>query len=53
MFGPGLSVTNAAAKSSSINLSGLNGEIPVTMNPDLMFGGDNEWRKACHMILGK
>jgi hypothetical protein len=39
MFGTGLSVMNAGPKSSSVNISGLNNDTSVPMNPDVMFDG--------------
>jgi len=32
------SVTNVAVKSSPVNISGFNREIPVSMNQDVIFG---------------
>jgi hypothetical protein len=45
MFVPGLSLTNAAAKSLYANMSGLDVQIPVAINPDVMFDGvlDRGW----------
>jgi hypothetical protein len=37
-FGPGLSVTNAAAKSSSVNISGPNADIPFAVIPQVLAG---------------
>jgi hypothetical protein len=39
-------MTNTAAKSSSINISGLNGEIPIAENRDGICYGVVELRKA-------
>jgi hypothetical protein len=46
-------VTNAVVNSSSVNMSVLNGEIPVAMNPEVMFDDVTEWRKACFIICGR
>jgi len=50
MFGPPLSVTNTAAKSSSVNASGPNGEILVAVTPDIMIYGAVQCRENCVMI---
>jgi len=37
----------------SVNIFGLNGEIPVAINPDVMFDGVTGWKKPSFMISGR
>jgi hypothetical protein len=48
-----LSVTNAAAKLSSVNTRGLNGEIPVALRPYVISNGVIELNKACLVLSGR
>jgi len=49
----GLSVTNTAEYTSSVNMSGLYSGIPVAKSPNVMFYGVTEWRKTNFINTGK
>lgn len=51
MFVPRRSLKNAAANSSSVNMSGLTTDIPFAVSPQVAVDGDTELRKFSLWLL--